>query len=636
MLRGIRKASENWLGRSVMGVVMTVLAGSFAVWGINDIFRGFGRSSLAKIGDTEIPIESFRQTYQDRLQQLGRELGQPLSADRASALGVDRQVLSEMIAQAGLDQRARQMGLGLSDAEIARHITSDPKLQTVNGQFDRARFEMILRNIGYTEQRFVTEQRQETLRRQILDSISADLTAPKAWLDAINQFQNQQRSIEYIALGPAQAGDIAKPTDEQLKKYFDERKIMFRAPEYRKIAVVTATPTELAKWMEVSDDDLKKAYDQRRASFTTPERRHVEQIVFPTLADAQAAAERIRGGARFGEIVSERGLKEQDVDLGIVPKSRIVEPAVADAAFGLKEGEVSDPVQTRFGAVLVTVLQILPETTQSLAEVAPQLRSQIALERAKSQVQDLHDKIEDARAGGSSIEEAAAKFNLPVTTYNIDRSGRDPDGKLVVNIPHGADVIKAAFASDVGVDNDPIDADGGYIWYDVAAITPARERTLDEVKNEVEQRWRDDEIASRLKSKADDMVGKLNSGEQLAALASANGVKVEAAKDIKREVASGGISARMIEAVFHAAKDSYGSAAGENPTQWIVFRVVDVNTPALDANSPDGQHVAQTVQRELSGDLTGQYVARLEDDLGASVNAAVLAQASGSGPSDRD
>jgi peptidyl-prolyl cis-trans isomerase D len=619
-----------------MGIVMTVLAGSFAVWGINDIFRGFGRSSLAKIGDTEIPVESFRQTYQDRLQQLGRELGQPLSADRASALGVDRQVLSEMIARAGLDQRARQMGLGLSDAEIAHHITSDPKLQTANGQFDRARFEMILRNIGYTEQRFVAEQRQETLRRQILDSISANLTTPKAWLDGINQFQNQQRSIEYIALGPAQAGDIAKPTDEQLKKYFDERRIMFRAPEYRKIAVVSATPTELAKWMEVSDDDLKKAYDQRRSSFTTPERRHVEQIVFPTLADAQAAAERIKGGARFSEIVSERGLKEQDVDLGIVPKSRIVEPAVADSTFGLKEGEVSDPVQTRFGAVLVTVVQILPETTQSLAEVAPQLRSQIALERAKSQVQDLHDKIEDARAGGSSIEEAAAKLNLPVTTYNIDRSGRDLDGKPTVNISRGADVIKAAFASDVGVDNDPIDAEGGYIWYDVAAITPARERTLDEVKTEVEQRWRDDEIASRLKSKADDMVGKLHSGEQLAALASADGVKVETAKDIKREVASGGISARMTEAVFHTAKDSYGSSAGENPTQWIVFRVVDVNTPALDANSPDGQHVAQTVQRELSADLTGQYVARLEDDLGASVNAAVLAQATGSGPSDRD
>src|ERR1700730_9210089 len=122
MLRGIRKASANWLGRIVMGVVMSVLAASFAVWGINDIFRGFGRSTVAKIGDTEIPIEQFRQTYNDRLQKIGQEIGQPLPPEQAKAIGLDRQVLGEMVVQAGLDQRARQMRLGISNAEIARHI----------------------------------------------------------------------------------------------------------------------------------------------------------------------------------------------------------------------------------------------------------------------------------------------------------------------------------------------------------------------------------------------------------------------------------------------------------------------------------------------------------------------------------
>jgi peptidyl-prolyl cis-trans isomerase D len=634
MLRGIRKASENWLGRGLMAVVMTLLAGSFAVWGINDIFRGFGRAGLAKIGDAEISIDRFKQNYQDRLQQISRELGRPLPADRASALGLDRQVLGEMIAQAGLDQRVHQMGLGLSDADIARRITSDPKLQNTNGQFDRAKFELILRNMGYSEQRFVAEQRQDILRRQILGSVAADLAVPKAWLEALNQFENQQRSIEYIALGLAQAGDIPQPTDEALKKYFDERKILFRAPEYRKIAIVTVTPGELAKWMEVSDDDIKQAYDQRRSSFTTPEQRHVEQIVFPTLADAQTAADRIKNGAHFSEIASERGLKNQDIDLGTIPKSRIVEPAVADAAFTLQEGEVSAPIQTRFGAALVTVLQIVPETTQPLADATQQLRSDIALERAKSQVRNLHDKVEDDRAGGSTIEEAAAKLKLPVSTYEVDRSGRDRDGKSLLNIPHGADVVKAAFASDVGVDNDPIDADGGYIWYDVAAIAPARERTLDEVKAEVEHRWHDDEVASRLKTKAADLVGKLNSGEQLAALASADGIKVQTAKNIKRGTANGDISARMTDAVFQTAKDAYGSAVGDDPTQWVVFRVLEVNTPPLDANSRDYERMTQTVQGELSNDLIGQYIARLEDDLGISVNASVLAQAAGNSAPD--
>jgi peptidyl-prolyl cis-trans isomerase D len=637
MLRGIRKASENWLGRGIMAAVMALLAGSFAIWGINDIFRGFGRASLAKIGDTEIPIEQFRQNYQDRLQQIGRQLGRPLPAGSADARGLDRLVLGEMIGQAGLDQRARQMGLGLSDADIANHIRSDPKLQTATGQFDRAKFDQILRNIGYSEQRFVAEERQNILRRQILDSLSADVTTPKAWLEAINQFQNQQRSIEYIALGLAQAGAIPQPTEEQLKSYFDERKIMFRAPEYRKVAVVAVTPAELAKWMEVSDDDLKKTYEQKRGSFTTPERRHLEQIIFPTPADAQAAADRIKSGTAFSEIASERGLKEQDIDLGTLAKSRIVDPIVADAAFSLKQGEVSAPLQTRFGAAaLVTVLKIEPETTQSLADATPQLRADIALERAKNQVRDLHDKIEDARAGGSTIGEAAAKLKLPVTTYDVDRSGRDPDGKPGLNIPHGDDVVKAAFASDVGVDNDPINADGGYIWYDVAAVTQARPRTLDEVKGEVEQRWREDEIASRLKSKANELLDKLKNGDALAALASANGVKIETAKDLKRGAATGGISARATDAIFHTAKDAYGTSAGDDPAHWMVFRVVEVKTPAFNANSPDSERIAQTVQRELSADLTGQYVARLEDDLGASVNASALAQASGGTAPDRE
>jgi peptidyl-prolyl cis-trans isomerase D len=618
------------MGRIVMGVVMTLLTGSFAVWGINDIFSGFGRSTLAKIGGTEIPIEQFRQTYNDRLQQIDRELGHPLPPDQASALGLDRQVLGQMIGQAGLDQRARQMGLGISDAEIARHITSDPNLQTVNGQFDRQRFLDALRNMGYSEKRFVAEQRQNVVRQQITDTVSGDMTPPKAWLDAINQFQNEQRSIEYLALGSAQAGDIPQPTADQLSQYFNEHKFQFRAPEYRKIDAITVTPAELAKWMEISDDDIKHAYDERRASFSTPERRHVEQIVFANMADAQAGADRLKNGATFAALAAERGIKEQDIDLGTVTKTGMVDPAVADAAFALKEGEVSAPVQGQFGAVIVTVLKIVPEVTKTLAEVTPQLRNDIALERAKSQVQDTHDKIEDDRAGGSSIEEAAAKLKLPVTTYaTVDRTGRDPDGKPVVNLPHGAEVIAAAFASDVGVDNDPIEADGGFVWYDVAAITPTHDRPLDEVKNEVEQHWRNDETASRLKAKAADLLDKAKGGMPLDALAGANGLKVETAKDLKRGGTTPDISAKMTDAVFHTAKDAVASAPGNTPEQWIVFRVTDVKTPSAEPNSADATRAAQTVKQQMTDDIMGQYVAWLEDSLGTSINTTVLAQALG-------
>jgi peptidyl-prolyl cis-trans isomerase D len=628
MLRGIRKASANWLGRAIMGVVMGVLALSFAVWGINDIFRNFGRGTLAKVGGIEIPVEQFRQTYNDRLHQISRQIGRPLPPEEAKAIGLDRQVLLQMIAEAGLDQRARQMRLDIADSEIVRRITEDPTFRGPTGKFDRARFEQLLRGVGYSEQRFVAEQRRLMLRRQIVDSLIGDLPVPKAWLQAINEFQNQQRTIEYVTLGPAQAGDIPQPTAEQLSKYYEARKTLFRAPEFRKIETVALTPAELGRWMEISDADIKAAFDENRGRYLRPERRHVEQIVFPTMAEAEAAATRIKDGLSFAGLAGERGLKDTDIDLGTVPKSEIVDPAVADAAFALKDGQVSAPVQGRFGAVIVTVTKIEPEETKPFAELTPQIRNDIAIERAKPEVKRLHEQIEDERAGGASLAQVAEKLKLPVGTYDVDRSGRDPSGK-VANFPHAGQVVSAAFASDVGVDNDPIEADSGYIWYAVTGVTASRDRTLDEVKDEVEKRWREDEMASQLKTKSAELLDKLKAGTPFDAVAKAEGLKIQTADKLTRGKGEGGVSGKVVTAVFHTAKDGFGSAEGETASDWVVFRVTDVTTPKGDANLPDAKRIEDAVKRQESEEIYEQYVARLENELGTTINQAALAQALG-------
>ncbi len=633
MLRGIRTASTNWLGRTIMGAVMGLLAASFAIWGINDIFKGFGRSTVAKVGGTEIPIEQFRLTYNDRLQQLSRQIGRPIAPEQAKALGIDRSVLLGMIADAGLDQRARQMRLALPDDEIVRRITEDPAFRSATGKFDRGRFEQFLRGVGLSEQRVIAEQRQLMLRRQIVESIDGNVPVPKAWLEVVNEFQNQERSIEYVTFGAAQAGDIPAPTAEELSKYFEARKILFRAPEYRKIEVVAVTPEELGRWMEISEADIKTAFDEHRSHYVTPERRHVEQIVFPTMPDAEAAEARIKDGLSFATLAAERGLKDTDIDLGTVTKAEIIDPAVANAAFALKDGEVSAPIQGRFGAVLATVLKIEPEEAKSLADVTPQIREDIATERAKAEVRSLHEKIEDERAGGATLAQAAEKLKLPVLTFDVDRSGRDPGGK-VVNFPHAGSVIPAAFNSDVGVDNDPLDADGDYVWYNVAGITPSRDRTLDEVKDQVEARWRTDEIASRLKTKSADLLGKLKAGTPFDSVASAVGLKVQTADKLKRGKPGGGVSPAVVTAVFRTAKDAFGSAEGDQPTDWIVFRVTDITTPKFDAASADAKRIEDVLKRQESEEIFEQYMTWLRNDLGTSVNQAALTQALGNGAPD--
>src|SRR6202041_1981065 len=127
MLRGMRKASSNWLGKTIMAVVMGVLIVSFGIWGIADIFRGFGQSTLATVGRTEISLNEFRQIYTDKLQQLGRQFGRPLTMDQARAFGLDRQVLQQTIAEAALDEEARRLRVRQSDARTQRPNLSRPQ-----------------------------------------------------------------------------------------------------------------------------------------------------------------------------------------------------------------------------------------------------------------------------------------------------------------------------------------------------------------------------------------------------------------------------------------------------------------------------------------------------------------------------
>jgi peptidyl-prolyl cis-trans isomerase D len=252
-------------------------------------------------------------------------------------------------------------------------------------------------------------------------------------------------------------------------------------------------------------------------------------------------------------------------------------------------------------------------------------------------VQDIHDQIEDARAGGSTLEEAAKKLNLAIVTLDVDRSGRDPSGKLVANsIPAAGNVINAAFSSEAGADTYPVEADGGYVWYQVDGVTASRDRTLDEVKTDVEQRWKDDQVAKRLKDKAADLLDKAKNGNALDALATAAGVKAEKAADLKRGATTPGLSPRVIDAVFHTAKDTVGSSEGDKPTQWIVFRVSNVNTPAFDGNSADGKKLDQLIQRSLAEDIFSQYLAWVQNTLGTKVNQAVLAQAVGTAAPDNE
>ncbi len=261
----------------------------------------------------------------------------------------------------------------------------------------------------------------------------------------------------------------------------------------------------------------------------------------------------------------------------------------------------------------------MPGIQPTYESAAANLKREIAVERARASVADLHNKMEDERGGGASVVEAAQKLGLTAVTIDaVDRSGRAPNGQPVATIPQGLNVVSQAFASDVGVDNDPIQFNGGYVWFDVLGITPSRERGIDEVKDQVEARWRENQITSQLRTKSAEMVQKLGQDGKLADEAAALGLKVETAAAVKRNGSAPGLPGSAIEAAFRTAKGAADQTQGATPSEWIVFRVTDVNVPPVDMASEETKKLKETLQRGLGDEQVAQYVSRLETDIGTS------------------
>lgn len=632
MMDGLRKAGQSWFGRIILTIMFGFLIFSFALWGIGDIFRGYGMKTIAKVGGTEIDAQAYKQAFQAELQRLSRRYGQNITADRAIAFGLDREVLQRMIADAAVDDRAHSMKLGLSDKAIANALLSDPNFLGADGKFDRARFNEALRASGYTEAGFISEQRALDLRKHIIQGLSGLVTPPALMTDAMSRFTSEERRISYFVITKNQVGDSATPDDATLTKYFEENKANFKAPEYRKFVFAALDPSKIANPAGIPDADVKARYEADRVTvYSTPEKRTVRQIIFTKDEEAIAAAEKIAAGTSFDEIIVERNLTAADTDLGTIEKSAIADKSVADAAFALEKGKVSELIKGQFGTVIVNVTDIIAGSTQAYDTVSDSIRIKIATEKAKAAVSELHDKIEDQRAAAKPLNEIAKDNNLTLVTIDgADRSGLAFDGSAINELDSQIALVNAVFGSDVGVDNEALALrSGGYIWFDVLSITQPRDRTFDEAKDKVVKAWREDDLAKRMQAKADELVHSIKAGKSLQALATELGLEVKDASGLKRSAQNDGLSQQAVAATFTVPVKDTTSALGVNPDERVILSV-DSSTLADSATAlADAGRIAEQMQRSLADDYANAYVLRTQQDLGVTINENVRAMALG-------
>ncbi|WP_243368536.1 SurA N-terminal domain-containing protein [Microvirga solisilvae] len=630
MLRNMRKAGQTLVGKIIATVFFGALIVSFAIWGIGDIFRATPASTVAEVGDAKISVAQVQNAYTTQLQQLGRQFRTVISPEQARMLGLDQRVVNSLITDAVLSEEAKRLGLSVSDELVARSIMDNPAFKDNSGQFNRILFDQTLRNMNLSEVGFVQEQRAAMARAHLTDALAGNVTIPAAAKDAMHRYASEQRSASYFVLTPALAGDIPAPTNEQLQGFYEERKSTFRAPEYRAVNVMALDAASIAKPDDVSEADARQRYEQQKAKYGQPERRTIQQIPFTSMEDAQAAAAKIKEGTTFEAVAAERGVSASGLDLGTFTKAEMLDAAVANAAFALAQNGVSDPIQGRFGPVLVRVTQIQPEAVRPFEEVAAEVRQEAARERAQSQIERIHDEIEDLRAGAKPLADIAKEKGLTLVQIPaIDAQGRDKAGNPVT-APQRDAVAKAAFASDIGVDNEALRVANGYVWYDVTGIEPSREKTLDEVRDQVVAQWRDDQVSQRLSEKARELTERLDKGEAIEAVAQAVNAPVKNATGLTRNANKDDLSAEAVNRIFSTPVGKASHAANAADSR-AVFKVTAATVPPLPSTSQQVQNVENQLRTGMSDDLVNEYIAQARQDLGVTINQQALRQATGGG-----
>lgn len=626
MLSALRNAAGTWVAK----LLLLLLVVSFAVWGISgQVATGFGGNSVVAAGGTSVTPIEYRLAYDRQIAVLSQQFGTRLTREQARGLGVEDQVLAQLVAGAVLDEQASELGLGLSQDKLAQLTMSDPAFQGPDGRFSRQQFEYVLRQIGMRPEDYLQNRGQVAIRQQIVEAVSDGMKAPDTFLRAVALYRGEDRTAEYIVLPKSLVEPIEEPSDAVLSTYFDENKQIYAAPEYRKIAYVTLVPENITDESAVSDEQVKEDYEKNIDRFTTPETRTIEQLVFPSKDAAQTALDSIRAGATFDSIVTAQGKTAADTLLGTFAKDKVPDPAVAEAAFALQANEVSQIVDGAFGPVLVRVTAITPAVVKSLADATPEIRKDLALAEANRILLDVHDNYEDSRAAGESLREAAGKLGLKVMTVDaIDRAAQRPDGTVVNDLPQSKELLAAAFETEAGIENPAVNVGStGYVFFEVEDIVPARERTLDEVKDKVVADWKEAEAENRLTAKAGEIEKRLKDGTSLDTLATELSLEKHIKRGLKREADDADFGRAGVAAIFGGAEGSSGLVAAPTGDAQIVFKVTEVFEPAgADANSVP-EDAQASFASGMADDLLDQLVAKLQSEYGVTVNRSAIEQA---------
>jgi peptidyl-prolyl cis-trans isomerase D len=616
MLDSLRVFAKSWPGK-VMGAFLLVGVAGF---GINNVITDLGTNTVARVGDEEINSREFLRAYQNQLNEVAQQLGSFPTAEEAVNLGIPSMVLQNLAQDAALNRLATGFGLGVSEQKLSDMLRADPSFHNALGTFTPENFNQVLQMSGLTEAEYFEDQSDAARRQQLILSLFGDTALPETASSLINRYVADQRTIDYFALGETNIETPAAPTEAELAAYLAEHQAEFRTVETRNVQMLRLSAAELAATKTISEEAIAAEYERTKANLTRAERRTIQQVVLN--ADQVAAFEAgLAAGTPFETLVAEAGIAP--TDLGTLAQADITDANLATAAFGLQQGDFA-LIDGVAGKRAVHVSAIEAGGVPALEDVREQISETLALAEARNELGDVQDQIEELRAAFRPLTEIAERFGLDLYEADVTAGGAELTVIPDLAAEDSPRVAQAIFKADEGALTAAVPLAGnGNLWFDLNTIEPARDQTLDEVRDAVAEALTTERTNNAILAAQADAVARLDNGEALADIAASYNVFPQISAPFTRFGSEDGtIDGAVASAAFAGDENHHGSAVSQGG-EFIVFEVTDL-TPAT---GPLEEAANASLENEARIGLYGDFVSAVRDDAGLRINQQALSQA---------
>jgi peptidyl-prolyl cis-trans isomerase D len=587
---------RNWLKWSLFIVAVAMVIFFIPNFMRNPSGRAAAGGAVAVVEGREIRGDEFQRTYQAQIQAYRSAYGANMSDQLLRQLGVEQQILQQMVDERAALAEADRLDIRVSDDEVKQRILAIPSFQD-NGVFigeQRYRQILSMQRPPMTPTEFENAVRRSLVVDKLRTSLTEWLSIPDKELEQEYRRRNDKVKLAVVSFPNDSFRPDVSATDAEITSYFDAHKDDFRIPEKRKVRYLLVDIEAIRSKTVVPAADIERAYNDRITEYTTPEQVRASHILLKTegkdeaavRAQAEEVLKKAKAGANFAALAKQYSQDEGSApnggDLDYFGRGRMV-PEFDAVAFAMEPGQISDLVKTTFGFHIIKLIEKKTGSTRSLEEVRPQLQDQLSIERAQAQASTLANSLRTRVTKASDLDTVAKEQGFSV--QESDWFARD---EPVLGLGASPELGARTFAMNQGDVAGPIQTGRGFVFASLIAKQDPYVPKVDEVK----ERVRNEVVRNKAKEfglkKATEVAAKLKGAADFDKAVQAAGFKAQTTEMITRDspIPDLGMAAEVTEAAFTLAPGTVSQPIATD-TGSAVIKVLEkqqVTPQELEAN----------------------------------------------------